>query len=438
MSRKLMGGLNVSAAVLIVLIFFGPALRLRAQTTAVAQVSGTITDASGAAVANAQVTMTDTDKGQVHTTASDSAGHYTLPNLPVGPYRFEAKANGFKDYQQVGIVLVVNNNIQIDAPMQVGSITDRIEVSATANLVETKETSVSSVIDNQRINDLPLNNRQATQLILTLGAAVNADGGDTGSKTFWNATRISVAGGQGNGTAYLLDGGDATDAMSNVNMPFPFPDALEEFSIETSAVSSRFGTHPGATVNVVTKSGSNAFHGDLFEYIRNGDLDARNFFSTTGADTLKRNQFGGTAGGKIIRDKLFYFGGFQGSRNRSNPPQLTTHIPTAQMLNGDFSTIASAACGKAVQLVNPNGNTPFAGNQIPVSLLSPVALGVTQYLPTSSANPCGTVTYGIPQTGDSEEYIGRMDYIINEKHTLSDAITPTTGAIRRCWLEKIC
>ena len=130
--------------------------------------------------------------------------------------------------------------------------------------------------------------------------------------------------------------------MSNVNLPFPFPDALQEFSIETSAVSSQFGTHPGATVNVVTKSGSNAFHGDVFEYIRNGDLDARNFFSLTGPDTLKRNTYGGTAGGRIIKDKLFFFGGFQGTENRQNPPQLTTHIPTAAMLTGDFSTIASA------------------------------------------------------------------------------------------------
>ena len=390
---------------------------LAAQTTAVAQVNGTVTDQSGAGIPGAQVTMTETDKDQVHSTTSDSGGHYVLPNLPVGPYRFEAKSNGFKDYQQTGIVLIVNNNIQIDAPMQVGSINERVEVVATANLVETKETSVSSVIDEKRINELPLNNRQATQLILTLGGAVNADGGDTGSKTFFNATRISVAGGQGNGTAYLLDGGDATDAMSNVNMPFPFPDALQEFSIETSAVSSRFGTHPGATVNVVTKSGSNEFHGDLFEYIRNGDLDARNFFSTSGHDSLKRNQFGGTAGGKIIKDKLFFFGGFQGTRNRQNPPQSTTHIPTAQMLTGDFSTIASAACGKAVQLTNPAGGT-FAGNQIPVSLFSAPAVALMKYLPTASANSCGLVTFGIPQTGDEEQYIGRGDYTINPNHTI--------------------
>ena len=205
------------------------------------------------------------------------------PNLPVGPYRLEVKASGFKDYVQSGIVLVVNNNIQINVPMQVGSISEQVEVTATTSLVETKENSVSSVIDRAAHQRSAAERPPGHALILTLGAAVYGDSGDTGSKTFWNATRISVAGGQGNGTAYLLDGGDDTDAMSNVNMPFPFPDALQEFSVETSAVSSRFGTHPGATVNVVTKSGSNQFHGDLFEFIRNGDLDARNFFSTTGA-----------------------------------------------------------------------------------------------------------------------------------------------------------
>ena len=401
------------------ILFAFSSFGLHAQTTAVAQVSGTVTDQSGAALPHAQVIITETDKGAVHTTTTDAKGNYVLPDLPVGPYRLEVTAPGFKDYLQNNIVLVVNNNIQINVPMQVGAITEKVEVTGTVNLVETKETSVASLIDQQRIVELPLNNRQPTQLILTLGAAVYADSGDTGSKTFWNGTRIAVAGGQGNGTAYVFDGADATDAMSNVNMPFPFPDALQEFSVETSAVSSQLGLHPGATVNVVTKSGANQFHGDLFEFIRNGDLDARNFFSTSGPDTLKRNQFGGVAGGRIIKDKLFYFGGFQGTRNRSNPPQLTTHIPTAAMEQGNFSTIASSACGKAVQLNNPAaGGAPFPNNQIPVSQLSPVALNVMKYLPVSSASPCGVVTYGIPQTGDEEEYIGRVDYNINQKHMM--------------------
>ena len=344
-------------------VFLGLQSTLKAQATATAQVSGTVMDSSGATIAGAQVSMTQTGKDLVHTTTTDNSGNYTLPELPVGQYRFEVKAPGFKDYVQTGLELVVNNNIQINASMQVGSATETVEVTATASMVETKENSVSVLVDQQRISELPLNGRQVTQLIYTIGAAVPADSGDTGSKTFWNATRISIAGGQGNGTAYLLDGADATDAMSNVNMPFPFPDALQEFSIETSAVSSQFGTHPGATVNVVTRSGSNDFHGNAFEYIRNGDLDARNFFSTTGADTLKRNTYGGTIGGRIIKDKLFFFAGFQGVENRQNPPQLTTHIPTAAMLNGDFSTIASAACGKAVTLTNPS----TAGRRSPVT-----------------------------------------------------------------------
>jgi hypothetical protein len=415
-SRSTFAGLSLS-----ILFLAGLHSTANAQVTAVAQVSGTVTDPSGAAIANAQVTMTEVDKRATHSTTTDGAGSYTLPNLPVGPYRLEVKAPGFKDYIQSGLELVVNNNIQINVPMQVGAASEKIEVTAATSMVETKENSISLTIDHERINELPLNGRQATSLILGLGAAVYADSGDTGSKTFWNATRISVAGGQGNGTAYLLDGGDATDAMSNVNMPFPFPDALQEFSIETSAVSSQFGTHPGATVNVVTKSGSNALHGDLFEYIRNGDLDARNFFSTTGADTLKRNTYGGTAGGAIIKDKLFFFGGFQGVENRQNPPQTITHIPTAAMLTGDFSTIASGPCqsnGKPVQLMNPLGGG-YAGNQIPVSQLNMSAVElVSKYLPVASATPCGQVTFGIPQTGDEQQFIERTDWVLSPRHTV--------------------
>ena len=285
--------------------------------------------------------MTEIAKGLIRTTITNSEGGYAFPNLPVGPYRLEVKSPGFKDHIQNGLVLQVGNNIQINVAMEVGSLSERVEVTGVTSLVETKENSISVVIDSQRINELPLNGRQATQLIMSLGAAAYGDSGDTGSKTFYSSTGYP-AGGQSNGTAYLLDGGDNTDAMSNVNLPFPFPDALQEFSVETSAVSSRFGIHPGATVNVST-SPANAFHGDLFEYLRNYHANARNFFAAS-RDSLKRNQFGGTIGGRIIRDKLFFFGGYQGTRNRSNPPSSTTFIPTNAMLNGDFSAIAGPTC----------------------------------------------------------------------------------------------
>jgi hypothetical protein len=407
----------------LIAVLFGSLSSVHAQSTSVAQVSGTVTDSSGAAIVAAQVSMTAIDKDLVHTVATDSTGSYTLPNLPVGPYRLEVKAPGFKDYIQSGIELAVNNNIQVNVAMQVGAATERIEINATTSMVETKENSISSLIDQQRINELPLNGRQATQLIITLGGAAYGDSGDTGSKTFYSSTRISVAGGQGNGTAYLLDGGDNTDPMSNVNLPIPFPDALQEFSVETSAVSSKFGVHPGATVNVVTKSGSNGFHGDMFEYLRNGDVNARNFFSVT-HDTLKRNQFGATGGGRIIKDKLFFFGGWQSTRNRQLPTASTTFIPNSAMLNGDFSVAAGAGCqssGKALTLVNPlAANAPFPGNIIPSSMMNPVAVKTASSdLPISSADQCGKVGVFIPITGDEDQWIGKVDYVRSSNHTIS-------------------
>jgi len=412
---------SVCALLALCLFFLLPSAAM-AQGTALAQVSGNVTDPSGAAIANAEVSMTQTATNLVRTTHSNSSGAYTLPNLPIGPYRLEVKAQGFKAFIQDGIVLTVNNNPQIDAALQIGSTSESVEVSATASMVETKESSVSTLVDQKRIAELPLNGRQATQLIITLGGAAYGDSGDTGSKTFYSSTRISVAGGQGNGTAYLLDGADNTDPMSNVNLPIPFPDALQEFSVETSAVSSKFGTHPGATVNAVTKSGTNAFHGDMFEYLRNGDMNARNFFSRT-QDTLKRNQFGGVAGGAIKKDKLFYFGGYQGTRNRSTPSSPTSTIPNTAMIGGDFSVMASSTCQtKAISLINPYASTPktpFTGNLIPTQYLNPIALKIAQsYLPSSAANQCGSVPYSIPVTGDENQYIGRTDFVMNEKNTL--------------------
>jgi len=215
-------------------------------------------------------------------------------------------------------------------------------VTGGADMVETQQNAISQVIDNQRMIDLPLNGRQPTQLILISGAAVVAPGGDmTGSKNYASSITISVAGGQANQTNYALDGGDNLDTFSNVNLPIPFPDALQEFSLETSSLPARNGDHPGGLVNVVTKSGTNALHGDLFEFLRNGDVNARNFFAAT-HDSLKRNQFGGTVGGRIVRDKLFFFAGYQGTRNRSNPPQSLATVPTSAELTAT-SADASAA-----------------------------------------------------------------------------------------------
>jgi hypothetical protein len=390
------------------------------QAVAIAEVAGRVSDPSGSPVAGAQVKAVETGKQQVHTTTTDDQGRYALPNLPVGSYRLEVQAPGFKVYGQSGILLQVGNNVEINATLQIGSVNESIEVTASTEMVETRDNSVSQVIDEKRIVDLPLNGRQATQLIVLSGAAVNAPGGGmTGSKNYVSSTTISVAGGQANGVNYLLDGGDHNDNATNINLPVPFPDALQEFSVQTSSLPARYGLHPGAVVNAVTKSGTNSMHGDLFEFLRNGDLNARNTFAPR-HDTLKRNQFGGTLGDRIIRDKLFFFGGFQGTRQRTDPPQSVAYVPTSATLIGDFSAIDGGSCisgGKGRQLVDPVTRTPFAGDQIPVSRFNQQALNLLKYIPTSG-DPCGKITYGIPSTGDEDQGIGRIDWVQNTKHSL--------------------
>jgi hypothetical protein len=391
-----------------------------AQAVAIAQVSGVVLDPSGSPIPGALVKIIETEKGFVRSAMSDSAGRYTLPNLPVGPYRLEAAADGFKSYTQSGIRLQVGNNVQINIPMQLGAVSEHVEVSAEAGMVETKDNSVSQVIDEKRIVDLPLNGRQPTQLILLSGAAVTTPGGDLrGSKNFYSSTTISVAGGQGNAVNYLLDGGDNNDSFTNVNLPLPFPDALQEFSVQTSSLPARFGLHPGAVVNAVTKSGTNDWHGSLFEFLRNGDVNARNYFAKQ-HDTLKRNQFGGTFGGRIIRDKLFFFGGFQGQFNRQDPPSSISYVPTSDVLNGDFSIIDGPGCvsgGKGRTLIDSGSGQPFPSNQIPVSRFNPQSLNLLKYIPAAQ-DSCGKVTYGKPTTGDEDQVIGRIDWIHTSRHSM--------------------
>jgi hypothetical protein len=397
------------------------ASRSFAQAVAVAQISGVVADPSGAPIAAAEVKATETDKQLVRTTTTDDHGLYILPDLPVGPWEIRVTVNGFKTYTQSGIILQVGNNVQINAPMEIGSLSESVKVTAAAGMVETRDNAVSQVIDQARIVDLPLNGRQPTQLILLAGAANSAPNGELiSTKTFFSSVNISVAGSEISGINYLLDGGDNNDSLWNVNLPIPFPDALQEFSVDVSGLPAEYGSHPGGVVNAVTRSGTNDLHGDLFEFLRNGDVNARNFFAAT-HDSLKRNQFGGTVGSKIIRDKLFFFGGFQGTFNRSDPPSTVSYVPTAAVLNGDFSTIDGSGCtssGIGKTIYDPNNGAPFPNDQIPVSRLNPQSLKLLTYLPAAQT-PCGKVTYGIPLTGDEDQGIGRVDWVQSTKHSIS-------------------
>jgi hypothetical protein len=412
-------------SLLAALLFCVPQLRLYAQSAGTASVQGLVTDATGAAVPNANLVLTNTDTGTSRSTTSDSGGLYSIPNVPVGPYSLTADATGFSSFTQKG-VLEVGTNIQINPVLKVGTSNEHIEVQASGVALETETSSFKQVIDRQRITEMPLNGRQATQLVLVSGGAVTAPTGDLiGSKNYASSTVIAVAGGQGNYNNYVLDGGTNVDVFTNVNLPYPFPDALREFSVESNSLPARNGLHPGSLVNGVTNSGTNQWHGTVFEFLRNNIINANNFFSTT-KDTLHRNQFGGTLGGKIITDKLFFFGGYQGTRESQTTNAANLCIPTAAEISGDFSQQpTSGNCARVTiapgkSLTDPvTGANITATRKLPASSLSPQALALVKLLPLSQANPVsGLIQIALPAINSENQYIGRVDYTINQKQNV--------------------
>src|SRR5215468_11203311 len=357
------------------------------QAVSTSQISGTLKDQTGAVLPGAEVTAIQADTGAKRSVVTDETGSYTLASLPIGPYRLEVALPGFRTYVQTGITLQVNSNPTIPVVLAVGQVSEQVEVEADAALVETRSTGVGQVIDNQRVLELPLNGRQATELIFLSGMATPSLGAGLNSKVRnYPTTEVVIAGGLSNGMTYLLDGGTHNDQYNNLNLPLPFPDALQEFKVETSALPAQYGHHSAAAINGVTKSGTNEIHGDVFEFLRNGVFNARNTFAAA-RDNLKRNQFGGTAGGPLIKNKLFIFGGAQVTVIRSTPAQTIEFVPTAQMLDSDFTTITSPQCNTTGQVLL---RSPYTNNKIEPSQFSPVALAILRQpgFPTTS-DPCG-------------------------------------------------
>src|SRR5579864_571740 len=334
------------------------------------QINGTVKDPTGASVPGAAIKVTQTATGVVRTTTSGADGGYVLPNLPIGPYLLEVTKEGFNKYAQSGIVLQVDTNPTVDVSMRVGSVSEQVTVEAATTQVETRTTSIGQVVDTTRVLEMPLNGREVHELIFLAGMANYPGAASLNTVRNYPTVVVSVAGGAPDSVGYQLDGVIHQDPYNNLSLPLPFPDALQEFKVETSAIPAQYGYHSTAMVNAVTKSGTNEFHGDLFEFVRNGDLNARDFFATQ-RDTLKRNQFGGTIGGPIRKDKLFFFGGYQRTSLRSDGVQNTAYIPTSAMAQGDFTTIASPACNTGRQLNLPAA-LGFTNNRIAPTSVNPV------------------------------------------------------------------
>src|SRR5437868_3029071 len=243
-----------------------------AQAVSTSQITGTVKDQTGAVLPGAEITVTQTDTGARRTVLSDETGSYILANLPIGPYRLEVGLPGFRTYLQTGIVLQVGSNPTIPVVLAVGQVSEQIEVAADAPLVESRSTGVGQVIDNQRVLELPLNGMQATELIFLCGMATPSLSAGANSKVRnYPTTEVVIAGGLSNGMTYLLDGGTHNDQYNNLNLPLPFPDALQEFKVETSALPAQYGHHSAAAINGVTKAGTNDIHGDVFEFLRRSE-----------------------------------------------------------------------------------------------------------------------------------------------------------------------
>src|SRR5579862_8462331 len=392
---------------------------LSAQTISTSQIRGVIQDASGAAVAGAQVKLTQTATGAVRTVTSAADGGYALPDLAPGSYSLEVTKEGFTKYVQTGIVIEVGVSPTINVPLTVGAVTQEVTVQGQAAMVETQSEGVGQVTPPQEVQDLPLNGRQVTDL-LNLSGAVGE--GRAFRASYPTAAIISIAGGTQGSVAYWLDGGTHNDPLSNQNLPLPFPDTVEEFKVETSSLPAQYGTHPSGSVNVVTKSGTNEFHGDAFEYVRNFMFDSK----TTGyandlgepyvRDNLKRNQFGGTIGGPILKDKLFFFAGWQDTIQRSTNPASTV-LPTDAMLAGDFTAYA-ANCDPGLNAFPLQG--PFAANKTNPSNYSPIILALESHfpVPNSATSPCGNYTYQSPANFTENQGLARIDYHQSDKNTI--------------------
>ncbi len=360
-----------------------------------------------------KLTVTALATGLTREAVTASDGAYVFPLLPVGVYSVAVEAPGFRRFEQTGVQVEADKSSSVPISLQVGATSETVSVQANAELVETKVGTLSKVISTQSIIELPLNGRNAASLVLLAPGTMDLNAGNSRGKgdtqqtaTYPGAQSISSNGGRADTVNYNLDGGSNQDHYTNVNNPFPNPDAVEEFSVQTNSYSAEYGRGAGAIVNVVTKSGTNQLHGSAFEFLRNGDLTGRNFFAPT-HDFLKRNQFGGSAGGPVKKDRLFFFGTYQGTILRNVSLGNTATVLTDAQRNGDFSALSR-------QLVYPDTGQPIPGNIIPASRLDPVAVKSLQYTPTSPRSDA-FINYNLPINDTEHQVMGRVDYNLEKQ-----------------------
>lgn len=390
----------------------------------ISSISGVVVDPGGAAIPAAKVAVRDVQTNAVRQTETDTTGAYTITPLSPGAYQLEIEATGFQRFSQSGIRLQIDERIRVDAALKIGSLTEVVEVVGQGTTINTQDAVLRNVIDSKRMVDLPLNGRNALQLVVLTPGVVPIRQDLGGSFQPADQVFVAVSGSKSNGLNYVMDGGDNMDTYRAVANSFPNPDLLQEFSVQTNSYSAEFGGRAGGVVNVITRAGVNSFHGSAFEFLRNYRLNARNFFAPT-HDGLKRNQYGGTFGGPVLipklyngRNKTFFFGGFQQTPIRSTPSNLTAQVLRTAQRQGDYSNVLDGR-GALVVIRDPDAaNAPFPGNRIPQSRLDPVFQNLlSQGVPTTD-DPTGLLRYARPNYSDNSEWSLRVDQNIDDRNRI--------------------
>ncbi len=377
-----------------------------------ASLTGQVLDPQGAEISGADVTIKNLDTNITRNTKSDASGRYTVTSLNPGRYSVSVKLAGFTEKVLTGIVLAVGQDGSLDVPLSLGSTSEVVTVSASAAVTDTESSSQGTVIDNQKVVGLPLNQRTFYGLAL-LSPAAYIPGQ---SSTLGFRGGFNVAGNNETANTFTINGIDDND--QNVMAPSfrPSVEGIQEFKLLTGVYSAEYGRTSGGQVVVITKTGSNRFHGDLFEFLRNSQFDAKNYFTLAGTPTtFRRNQFGGTIGGPIIKDRTFFFLSYEGLR-LAQPVVGTTTVPNPAFLKGDFSSVAT-------QLVNPQTKVAYINNQIPTSQFSALGLQLLKLYPSPNAgyltsNPRPGYTFNKKRVENMDEGSARIDHKFSEKDSI--------------------
>jgi hypothetical protein len=369
-----------------------------------ATILGTVRDSSAAALPHVKITVSNAGTNLTRNVMTDTAGDYRVPSLPVGTYTIEAELNGFQKFAAEKIIVTVDQQRRIDITLQVGSLQQRVEVSAASVQVETTNTQLGVVIEEKGILNLPLNGRSYIDL-LSIQAGVAPQSSATGN--------ISVNGQRDASNAFLVNGGDVSEGRNMGAAVIPNLDSVAEFRLITNSFDAEYGRFSGAIVNVITKSGANGLHGSAFEFLRNNELDGRGFFDTS-VTVLKRNQFGFAVGGPAIRNRLFWFTDFQGTRQRQGSSGSVGTLPSADMRNGIFrptdlngvvsgpywASVLSKRLGYAVTANEPYSTAScvttaacvFPGGNVPAAAISPIAANLLKsYIPLPNSGVTGFI-----------------------------------------------